>query len=245
MTTTELLTHLRKLNVTLSGDNGQLILRGPKGALTADLRAELTERKAEILKHLKSAPGATPMGSSLPRISRDKDLPLSFAQQRLWFLDQLEPGSTVYNVPGALRIEGPLGVEVLERCFNEIVRRHEALRTTFSTVEEEPVQVIAASTKVSLPVIDISHFSETEREEEARRLALEEANKPFDLRQGPLFRTALIRLGENDHILLLSLHHIVSDGWSMGVLYRELSTFYQAFVYDQPSPLTGATYSVR
>jgi amino acid adenylation domain-containing protein len=238
VTTTELLTHLRKLNVTMSRDNDQLILRGPKGALTADLRAELKERKAEILNFLKNtAYGQTPPDSSLPRISRDKNLPLSFAQQRLWFLDQLEPGSTVYNVPGALRIGGPLSVEVLERCFNEIVRRHEALRTTFSTVEEEPVQVIAASTNVSLPVIDISDFSESEREEEARRLALEEANKPFDLRQGPLFRTALIRLGENDHVLLLSLHHIVSDGWSMGVLYRELSALYQAFANEEPSPL--------
>jgi len=238
MTTGELLTHLRKLNVTMSVDNDQLILRGPNGALTADLRAELKERKAEILDFLKNtAYGQTPPDSSLPRISRDKDLPLSFAQQRLWFLDQLEPGSTVYNVPGALRIEGALRVEVLERCFNEIVRRHEALRTTISTVEEEPVQVIAASTNVSLPVIDISHFSETEREEEARRLVLEEANKPFDLRQGPLFRTALIRLGENDHILLLSLHHIVSDGWSMGVLYRELSALYRAFANEEPSPL--------
>ena len=238
MTTSELLTHLRKLNVTLSGDNGQLILKGPKGALTAELRAELKERKAEILDFLKNtAHGQTPSESSLRCVSRDKDLPLSFAQQRLWFLDQLEPGSTVYNVPGALRIKGPLDVEVLERCFNEIVRRHEALRTTFSIVEEEPVQVIAASANVSLPVIDISHFSETEREEEARRLALEEANKPFDLRQGPLFRTALIRLGENDHVLLLTLHHIVSDGWSMGVLYRELSALYQAFANEEPSPL--------
>jgi fengycin family lipopeptide synthetase B len=237
MTTGELLTHLRKLNVTLSGDNGQLVLRGPKGALTADLRSELEKRRAEILAYLKSAAtGATPR-TGLPRIPREKDLPLSFAQQRLWFLDQLEPGSTVYNVPGALRIGGSLSVEVLERCFNEIVRRHEALRTTFSVVEEEPVQIIAASTKVSLPVIDISHFSETEREEEARRLVFEEANKPFDLRQGPLFRTALIRLGQSDHVLLLTLHHIVSDGWSMGVLYRELSALYQAFKNREPSPL--------
>ena len=174
---------------------------------------------------------------SLRCVSREKNLPLSFAQQRLWFLDQLEPGSAVYNVPGALRIKGSLDAEVLERCFNEIVRRHEALRTTFSTVEEEPVQVIAASANVSLPVIDLSRFSETEREDEARRLAREEADKPFDLRQGPLFRTALIRLGKYDHVLLLTLHHIVSDGWSMGVLYRELSALYQAFANEEPSPL--------
>jgi amino acid adenylation domain-containing protein len=238
MTTAELLTHLRNLDVALFGDNGQLILRGPKGALTADLRAELRERKAEILDLLKNtAGGRTPLDSSLRCVSREKNLPLSFAQQRLWFLDQLEPGSAVYNVPGALRIKGSLNAEVLERCFNEIVRRHEALRTTFSTVEEDPVQVIAASANVSLPVIDLSRFSETEREDEARRLAREEADKPFDLRQGPLFRTALIGLGKYDHVLLLTLHHIVSDGWSMGVLYRELSALYQAFANEEPSPL--------
>ena len=237
MTTSELLTHLRNLNVTLSGDNGQLILRGPKGALTAELRTELKERKGEILDFLKTAAHGTPSDLSLRCVSREKNLPLSFAQQRLWFLDQLEPGSAVYNVPGALRIKGSLDAEVLERCFNEIVRRHEALRTTFSTVEEDPVQVIAASANVSLPVIDLSRFSETEREDEARRLAREEADKPFDLRQGPLFRTALIGLGKYDHVLLLTLHHIVSDGWSMGVLYRELSALYQAFANEEPSPL--------
>jgi len=116
VTTSELLTHLRKLNVTLSADNGQLIFNGPKGALTANLRAELSERKAEILKFLKNAAaiGATPTEPILRCVSRGKDLSLSFAQQRLWFLDQLDPGSTVYNVPGALRIKGPLDVGVLK-----------------------------------------------------------------------------------------------------------------------------------
>ena len=152
MTTTELLTHLRKLNVTLSADNGQLIFNGPKGALTAKLRAELSERKAEILKFLNNAATcAAPTELSLRRVSRDKDISLSFAQQRLWFLDQLEPGSTVYNVPGALRIKGPLDVGVLKESASEIVRRHEALRTTFSIVEGEPVQVIAPSLSFPCP----------------------------------------------------------------------------------------------
>ena len=130
MTIAELLTHLRKLNVTLSADNGQLIFNGPRGALTAELRAELSERKREILTFLQNAAAtcAAPTQSSLRCVSRYRDLPLSFAQQRLWFLDQLEPGSAVYNVPGALRIEGPLDVGVLKESLEEIVRRPHAGR---------------------------------------------------------------------------------------------------------------------
>lgn len=238
MTIAELLTHLRKLNITLSADNGQLIFNGPKGALTVPLRAELSERKAEILKFLKNAAnGVTPTQSSLPRVSRDQNVPLSFAQQRLWFLDQLEPGSAVYNVPGAFRIKGTLDVGILQQSLKEIVKRHEALRTTFSIIEGEPFQVIAPSLSFSLPAFDISHFAESNREEEAGRLVAEESKKPFDLRQGPLFRAALIRLGEDDHVLVLTLHHIVSDGWSMAVLYRELSALYEAFKNGDPSPL--------
>ena len=209
----------------------------PRGDLIDRIAALSPEKRALLQQRLKKTGPDAPGNHTIPRKANLNSVPLAFAQQRLWFLDQLEPGSTVYNVPGVLRIKGPLAVEVLERCFSEIVRRHEALRTTFSIVEEDPVQVIAASANVSLPVIDLSRFSETEREDEVRRLALEEADKPFDLRQGPLFRTALIGLDENDHVLLLTLHHIVSDGWSMSVLYRELSVLYRAFVKGEPSPL--------
>ena len=172
-------------------------------------------------------------------VSRDKDLPLSFAQQRLWFLDQLEPGSTVYNVPGTVRIRGQLNVAALDQSLNEIVTRHEVLRTTFSTVGGQPVQIIASSLSLSLPVVDLSAQAETEREEDAQRLAREEARRPFDLARGPLVRATLLRLAHEDHVLLLSLHHIVCDGWSMGVFYRELSVLYQAFSNGQPSPLTA------
>jgi amino acid adenylation domain-containing protein len=168
---------------------------------------------------------------------RDEHLPLSFAQQRLWFLDQFEPGGAVYNIPAALRIGGLLNVEVLEKSFNEIVRRHEALRTTFSVIKDEAVQIIAPSAAVCLPLVDISGLSERAREEEALRLAAEEAHKPFDLRQGPLFRAALIRLSEQDHVLVLTFHHIVFDGWSTGVFYRELSMLYRCFLDGEASPL--------
>ena len=170
-------------------------------------------------------------------VSREKDLPLSFSQQRLWFLDQYEPNSSVYNIPSALRLRGSLNIGALEQSLNEIIRRHESLRTTFSMVDGEPVQVIAPSVEFSLAVVDLRDHPEGEREEEAQRLVDEEARRPFDLAQGPLFRSKLVRLGEDDHVLLLTMHHIVSDGWSMGVLHRELSVLYPAFVNGESFPL--------
>jgi amino acid adenylation domain-containing protein len=175
--------------------------------------------------------------------------PTSFAQQRLWFLDQLEPNSPLYNLPVALRLRGPLKRGALQQSLNEIVRRHEALRTTFSVVDGLPVQVIAPVQTISLPLVDLRHLPETERQVEARRLAQEDARHPFDLAQGPLLRTTLLRLDEQDHVLLLNMHHIVTDGWSMGLLFHELSTLYEAFCLDRPSPLPDlpiqyADYSV-
>ncbi|MGH7927527.1 MAG: condensation domain-containing protein, partial [Candidatus Binatia bacterium] len=170
-------------------------------------------------------------------VSRDKPLPLSFSQQRLWFLDQYEPNSSVYNVPGALRLRGSLDVAALERGLNEIIRRHESLRTTFSLVDGEAVQVIAPSAELSLAVVDLRDCPEGGSEEQAQQLGNEETRLAFDLAKGPLFRSKLLRLGEDDHVLLLTMHHIVSDGWSMGVLHRELSVLYEGFSRSQPSPL--------
>jgi amino acid adenylation domain-containing protein len=170
-------------------------------------------------------------------VSRDRDLPLSFSQERLWFVDQYEPNSSVYNIRSALRLRGSLDAVALEQSLNEIVRRHESLRTTFLTVDGEPVQVIAPWAEVSFPLVDLTGYPEGEREEEAQRLVSEEAGRPFDLANGPLFRPNLLRVAEDDHVLLLTIHHIVSDGWSMGVLRRELSVLYQAFAKGEPSPL--------
>jgi amino acid adenylation domain-containing protein len=238
MTTAELLSHLRSLDVKVWADNGQLFCNGPKGVLTPILRDAIIERKAEILAHLDNAAnGEKSRQWPLQRAARGGDLPLSFAQQRLWFLDQLEPNSSVYNVPSRLHLKGPLDIAVLEQSLNEIVRRHEALRTTFSTVDGEPVQVISPLLILPLPGVDLSDRSESEREDEARRLAAEEAGRPFDLAQGPLVRVMLLRLGEKEHVLLLTMHHIVSDGWSMGILFRELSVLYGAFTHGKSSPL--------
>ena len=164
--------------------------------------------------------------------------PASFAQQRLWFIDQLTPGRATYNIPSALRIGGELKVEVLERALAEVARRHETFRTRFVVVSGEPQQVIEDQVNVHLPVLDLTCVvEEEEREAEAMRLALEEARQPFNLQQAPLFRGKLLRLGERNHVLLFTMHHIISDAWSIGILVEEVSVLYGAFSAGQPSPL--------
>jgi amino acid adenylation domain-containing protein len=174
---------------------------------------------------------------ALKAVSRDRSLPLSFAQQRLWLLDQLEPNSAVYNIPKVLRLKGTLDVRALEQSLNEIVRRHESLRTTFVVVNGEPALAIASSQNVAVPVIDLQSVPANEREGRARQLTTDEAGRPFDLARGPLMRATLLRLGPEHHVLALNVHHIVSDGWSMGVLARELTLLYHAFCRGAPSPL--------
>ncbi len=163
--------------------------------------------------------------------------PTSFAQQRLWFLDSLAPGNPFYNVSTALRLTGLLNLTALKQTFNEIVRRHETLRTTFVMVEGELLQAIRPSLTIPLPVIDLRNFKSFERETQARQLVTEEAKRPFNLTTGPLLRVTLLQLDEAEYLLLLNLHHIVADGWSIGVLIKELGTLYTAFVEDKPSPL--------
>ena len=200
--------------------------------------AGLTEQIAQAQREAEALPTLP-----LTRVSRDEALPLSFAQQRLWFLDQLESGTAVYNLPAAARLKGQLDIAALENALTEIVRRHEALRTTFPTVDEGPIQQIAAAAPVSLPITDLSDIDPSsqieveKREADARRLIWEEAERPFDLVTGPLFRTSLLRLAADEHVLLLSMHHIISDGWSIGVLLSELAALYQAGVRGMALPL--------
>jgi amino acid adenylation domain-containing protein len=163
--------------------------------------------------------------------------PLSFPQQRLWLLDQVEPGSPAYNLPTPLRIPGPLDAAALERALAEIVSRHESLRTRFAVVDGEPAQLVAPPGRFVLPLADLASLPRPAREAEARRLAEEEWRTPFDLGRGPLFRARLLRLAPEQHLLLLTLHHIVSDGWSGGVLLRELFALYRAFAAGESSPL--------
>jgi amino acid adenylation domain-containing protein len=168
---------------------------------------------------------------------RDEPPPLSFAQQRLWFLDQLEPGSAAYNVPLAVRVEGDLDVAALASALSEVVRRHETLRTHFAEIAGEPRQMVDAARPVAVPTVDLAALGDSVGEGEARRLAAAEAARAFDLGRGPLLRVLAIRLGGDRHLLLLTLHHIVSDGWSLDVLVRELSALYSAARSGLPSPL--------
>ncbi|MEG4054806.1 MULTISPECIES: amino acid adenylation domain-containing protein [unclassified Microcoleus] len=165
----------------------------------------------------------------IPRRKEGDSIPLSFAQQRLWFFDQFEAGKSFYNLPGAIRLKGKLNVAVLEQTFNEILNRHEALRSTFTEVQGQPVQVIAPPvSRLWLPVIDLRELPQSDREAAVNQLSAKEAQQPFDLQRGPLLRTSLLQLSEEEYVLLLTMHHIVSDGWSIGVLARELAAIYEA-----------------
>jgi amino acid adenylation domain-containing protein len=205
--------------------------------------AERAELELRLLRRAESgAPGIARRAGSGPA-------PLSFAQQRLWFLEQLYPGTPLHNISRAIRLSGALDAEALQRTLDAIAARHEALRTTIVTTNGTPMQVVTAASRVPIVVTDLRDVAEPEREARARRLILEETRRPFDLGRGPLFRGMLLRLGAEEHLLLLAMHHIVSDGWSMGVLSRELTAFYEAFTTGAPTglpdlPIQYADYAV-
>ncbi|MGB7921969.1 MAG: amino acid adenylation domain-containing protein [Pyrinomonadaceae bacterium] len=190
---------------------------------------------AQVDMQLKSGHGLE--APALVKASREGVLPLSFAQQRLWFLDQLEPDSTSYNIPAAVRLTGQLNVDALERSISEIIRRHEVLRTSFTVIDGQPRQVISPAEPFSLPVIDFAHLAEAEREAEARALAIKESQRPLDLSRGPLLRVSLLRLADDEHVLLVTMHHIISDGWSLGIFTREVGLLYEAYSRGEESPL--------
>jgi len=176
----------------------------------------------------------------LPPLERGGALALSFAQERLWVLDRLTPGNPFYNIPLRTRLSGPLDAAALARTFGEIVRRHEILRTRYAAgldTEGRPVQIIDPPGPFHLPLVDLSALPAAAGEAEALRLAREEAARPIDLAQGPLLRGQLARLGEDEHAALLTTHHIAGDGWSLGVLMREIAVLYEAFRRSRPSPL--------
>ncbi len=202
--------------------------------LSREQRAILFE---QIRKRKEKERAAAPP-AGIPRRPADlAPLPLSFAQERLWFIDRLQPGLAAYNIPQALLVRGEASPAVLAALLGEIVRRHEVLRTTFQEVDGRPVQVIAPVVRWSLPLVDLSALPAAVRMAQSQRLAQEEADRPFDLAAGPLLRATLLRLAPDEHALLLDMHHIVSDGWSMGVLVREISALFAAARSGAPSPL--------
>src|SRR4028119_1691562 len=242
------------------------------------------EKRALLLKALGKEAVQAEQSKRIPRRSQQNYAPLSFAQQRLWFLDRLSPENPAYNLPAAVRLQGQLNLSALQQTLNEIVRRHEVLRTAFAEVDGEPVQLISPSWDFALSVVNLRHLPETEQQAEIEgrhevlrtafaevdgepvqlispswdfalsvvnlrhlpeteqqaeieQRTLEEAQRPFDLTRDPLLRATLLQLGSAEYVLLLTIHHIISDGWSMGVLVREVAALYEAFSNDKPSGL--------
>ncbi|MDQ3917565.1 MAG: HAD-IIIC family phosphatase, partial [Acidobacteriota bacterium] len=211
------------------------------------LRAEVALRSlfesstvADFAAAVEAALGGGEQAAGLPpivRVTREGALPLSFAQQRLWLLNRMNPESPAYNIPAAVRLKGRLDVGALERTFREIVRRHEILRTTYETRGDRPVQVIHPPLELKLPMLSLRALPEGGREETARGFALEETQSPFKLSEEIPLRVGLIELSKDDYLLLVTLHHIAADGWSMGILIGEIEALYRAFSSEEPSPL--------
>jgi amino acid adenylation domain-containing protein len=211
----------------------------------------LALEKRRLLQDWLEKEGIRSKSSAITSAARKtlSDLPLSFAQQRLWLLDQLEPGSPFYNLPHPVRLTDKLDVAALEAGLNKVALRHESLRTTFHEVNGKPVQRIAETADLKIAVTDLSHWSGAKQKEEAQRLATEEARTPFDLQRGPLLRVRLLRLSQEDHLLLLTMHHIVSDGWSLSIFVREAAAFYEAALAGrapalEPLPIQYADYAL-
>ncbi len=198
------------------------------------------EQRALLESRLKKKGLQAPQSPDIIPRRKERDsiyCPASIDQERLWFIEQLQPGNTAYNIFTASRIRGLLNVEVMERVVNELIQRHEAFRTTLQAVDGLPVQVIAPELKLKLTPVDLQSFSEEERFDEALRLTTEDFALPFELAKGPLVRVGLLRLAEDDHVLHVNMHHTITDRWSGAVFEKELVTLYQAFAMGQPSPL--------
>ncbi len=233
-----LVTRLRDLDIKLWIDGDRLRCSAPAGVLTPNIKAELGHRKTELLTYLKST-GETPVTTEFSNqtLKSDDQQLLSFSQQRLWFLDQMEPGNPNYNIRGFFWIEGALNVPALERAMIEIIQRHESLRTSFLDENGSPWPVVGRGDGWSMEVIDLTEFPLAVAKEKAIQLVMKEARRPFNLAKSPLFRAVLICIDEKCHGLFSSLHHIISDGLSAGVMAEEFCTLYQAFSLDKPSPL--------
>ncbi len=234
--TSSLLERLRGLGVRLWADDGRVRVSAPKGVLTDALRDELAQHRDEILAALAESGAQIPL-DRIRRRESDGTAPLSFAQQRLWFLHQLEPDSSAYTIAAWSRLEGPIDVNALAQALAAVVERHEILRTTFVNVDGEPVQMTAPAAPLALPIHDLSDLAEPDRGPAAERLAQDEARRPFDLATGPLFRVRLLRLSATEHRVLFAVHHSVFDGWSLAVLVREVGHLYDAYVRGQAPSL--------
>src|SRR5437867_6629740 len=222
----------------------------PDGRSSRPARQELRAAKRELLATILEKEGIELQGGEkiYPRQYHD-NLPLSFSQERLWFLDQLEPGNSVYNICRAYRLTGPLDIAVLTLSLNEVVRRHEVLRTTFPAVDGRPIQLVAAALTLTVKIINLQEVDRTYREVELLRIAIEESRRSFNLALGPLLKMALLRISEEDHVLVFTVHQIICDGWSTGIFFRELEQIYVTFSNGQsltlpPPPVQYADFAL-
>jgi amino acid adenylation domain-containing protein len=226
------------LDIKLWLEGERLRFSNSEGVMSPELREEINRRTSEIVSFLHSIrASSSAVPPPLVKIPREGALPLSFAQQRLWFIDQLEPGNVAYNIFHGFRVSGDLNPATLQQVLSEIVRRHEVVRTTFSTLDGAPMAHINPATALALPLFDLTGLSDDEQEKELRRLAYEEINRPFDLAKDTLLRVRLVRLRNEENAVFLSMHHIASDLWSTSILINELSPLYDAFSMGKTSPL--------
>ena len=228
MTTSELLLKLKELGVRLWVDGEKLRFDAPTGAITAELRDVMVAHKADIIELLKKQAGTVQSGS-IPRAERNGNLPLSFAQQRLWILERIEGDLAAYNMSSGFELKGALNTEALRQALETIIERHESLRTTFSMIKDEPVQVIHPNSRFELSIEDLSTYEPEEQETELVRRSQLEAERVFDLTADRMLRARLLKFSEEKHVLLLTMHHIASDGWSRGILLNELHCLYDAY----------------
>jgi amino acid adenylation domain-containing protein len=238
MNTLELLSELRLLGVQLSTDGQKLKCKAPNDTLTPRLKSALADRKAEIISFLDA--GDRNVGSTIgeiPTVERTQDLPLSFSQQRLWFLDRIEPNSSSYNIPEAVELAGSLDLQILQQALDAIVSHHEVIRTNYLTVDDNPIQVIHPPAPIQLEIVDLQQVPVTKQQVQVQAYLYQASRKPFNLATDLMLRCCLVQLAPNQHIFLATMHHIASDAWSMGLFWQQLGQVYNAFCAHKPNPL--------
>ena len=240
MTVFELMSKLGAAGIKLWLEDGQLKFKAPKGALTKDLKSHLVAKKQDVIEFL----GATRVGKdasddTIPKADRSKPLQLSYSQQRMWFIEQLMPANSTFHIPAALILNGVLDREALRKSFELLVERHESLRTVFDTDGDEAVQIVKDLEPFRLPYTDLTDLPKADRQSKAKEIAETDIQTGFDLAKGPMIRAQLLQLDDNQHALVMVMHHIVSDGWSMEIFVKEMAALYAATRQGQPSPLAA------
>ncbi len=240
MTVFELMSKLGAAGIKLWLEDGQLKFKAPKGALTKDLKSHLVAKKQDVIEFLSATRvGDDASEDTIPKADRSKSLQLSYSQQRMWFIEQLMPANSTFHIPAALILNGVLDKEALRKSFELLVERHESLRTVFETDGDEAVQIIKDLESFRLPYTDLTDLPKPERQSKAKEIAETDIQTGFDLAQGPMIRAQLLKLDDNQHALVMVMHHIVSDGWSMEIFVKEMAALYAATRQGQPSPLAA------